>query len=105
MSLTKASYISITKSLGEILMTGATPHISLFSDSEGTMPLLDASGNVIADKIVAYTNYTQPRYDNSYNILEAGYEFISFTDRTSITITDNKDVIYYNIVAAPFVPE
>jgi len=102
MSLTQITYASITKDLGTVLNTGATPNVSLFSDINGATLFTDSDGKTFSDKVVASINYTEPHNDVDGNQIKNGFLTLTFSDGNIVTITDTVDVVYYTIVAVPF---
>jgi|UniRef100_A0A6C0JQX8 hypothetical protein len=104
MSLKQITYASITSDMGEVLSKGATPSVSLFSDSDGVTAFTDANGNTCSDKTITSINYTEPHNNADSTQVVNGYLTLHFTDGSSIEITDNVNTVYYNIVAVPFQP-
>jgi len=104
MSLTQVTYASVTTDLGNILPTGSTPTITLFSDVDGTILFTDSNGNVFSDKVIASINHTEPHNDVDGNQIKNGFLTLEFTSGDSALITDNVDTVFYKIVAIPFKP-
>jgi hypothetical protein len=104
MSLKLATYDSITSELNTILNSGCTPHVSLFTDLDGTTIFTDSNGNTCQEKTLASINYTQPHNDSDGNQIINGYLLLTFSDGNNITITDNVDTVYFSITAVPFKP-
>lgn len=104
MSLKQITYASITSDMGDVLNTGATPNISLFSDADGITLFSDEHGNTFSSKVVSSINYTEPHNTADNTQLVNGYLSLSFNDGTSVIVTDNVNTVYYTIVAVPFQP-
>jgi hypothetical protein len=102
MSLTKVTYSSITTDLGNILKTGSTPIVTLYSDADGAVTFNDSTGNTFIDKVISNVNYTEPHNTADNSQLVNGYLVLSFSDGLKLIITDNENVVYYKLVAAPF---
>jgi len=98
------SYASLSTDLGNILSTGATPHLTLYSDADGVTKFSDSDGNTHSDKVIATLNYTEPHNDAENNQLVNGFLLLTFTDGTSAKITDTVDTVYYGLVAVAFKP-
>jgi hypothetical protein len=104
MSLEQATYTSITDSLNAVYNSGATPDLNLFSDSEGKIPLIDENGNSINNKTVVTVNYTEPHNEADGTQVKNGYLSVIFSDGVTVTITDNVDTVYFNVISIPFKP-
>ena len=104
MSLKQITYSSITSDMGNVLNTGATPNISLFSDADGVTLFADENGTTFSSKVVSTINYTEPHNTADNTQVVNGFLSLSFTDGTSAVITDNVNTVYYTIVAVPFQP-
>jgi hypothetical protein len=98
------NYTSLTNDLAQVLSTGATPNISLYSDEASSTLFSDSDGNTHADKTIGTVNYTEPHNDEDNNQIINGFLLVTFTDGTQAKITDKVDTVYYNIVAVPFKP-
>jgi hypothetical protein len=93
---------TLSADLGNILSTGATPHITLYSDADGVTKFTDSDGNTHSDKVIASLNYTEPHNDADNNQIVNGFLLLTFTDGTSAKITDTVDTVYYGLVAVAF---
>ena len=104
MSKKLVEYSSLTTELGNVLSSGSTPHLTLFSDADGVTLFTDSDGHNFSDKVVATLNYTEPHNTAENTQVVNGYLTISFTDGTSAKITDKEHTVYYGIEAVAFKP-
>jgi len=104
MSFTLATYDHITSDLNAILSSGSSPIISFFSDQEGHNLFTDTNGNTFDQKTIATINYTQPHNTEDGTQVVNGFLTITFSDGTSVIITDNVDIVYYSTVRVSFHP-
>ena len=104
MSGTFLTYYSFTTDLGNVLSTGATPNITLYSDEASTTLYTNSDGNTFSSVVVATVNYTEPHNDADGNHIDNGFVTITFTDGSTIVVTENVDTVYYVITPITFTP-
>jgi hypothetical protein len=104
MSAKLITYTSLTNDLAQVLSSGSTPNVSLYSDEAANTLFTDSDGNTHSDKTIGTVNYTEPHNDENNNQVINGFLTVTFTDGTQVKITDNLDTVYYNIVAVAFKP-
>jgi len=104
MSFTSLTYSALTADLANILNTGATPNITLYSNTTGMTLFRDASGNAFSGLVLVSINYTEPHNDSEGNQIKNGFLTLTFTDSSVAVVTDTVDTVYYSIVAVPFKP-
>jgi hypothetical protein len=102
MSLKQINYSSISNDLGQVLSTGSTPNVSLYSDADGVTLFVDSDGKSFSGKVISTLNYTEPHNSEDQTQIAKGFLLLTFTDGTSVKITDNVDTVYYDIVAVAF---
>jgi len=99
--ITSSEYTVINTRLSGMLAQNKKPTISIFSDSEGTIPVKDAAGNDIVELEVVSVSITQSYLDSITNEPVNSSVTISFSDR-SFKVVDNTDTYYYSIQGTDF---
>jgi hypothetical protein len=104
MSFASLTYSALTADLANILNTGATPNVTLYSNTTGTTLFRDASGNTFSGLVLMSINYTEPHNDSDGNQIKNGFLTLTFTNGSVAIVTDVVDTVFYSIVAVPFKP-
>jgi len=104
MVATLLNYTTITQDLSTVLASGATPNVTIYSDSNAENLFVDSNGATHSNKVIASVNYTEPHNNADNTQVKNGYLTVSFTDSTSVIVTDNVDTVYYTILSVPFQP-
>jgi hypothetical protein len=104
MSGTLLTYNSFTTDLGNVLNSGATPNITLYSDEAAETLYTDSNGNTFSEVVVATVNYTEPHNEADGTQVINGFVTVTFTDGTTVTVTDTVDTVYFVITPVAFKP-
>lgn len=99
--ITSTEYDVINTKLSGMLSQNKRPTMSIYSDSEGTIPIKDEVGNDIVKLEVVSVSITKSYLDSTTNEPVNSSVTISFTNH-SFMVVDNTDTCYYSIQGSYF---
>jgi hypothetical protein len=94
-TILNGKYSQFTADMKTLIEKASFMHLTIFSDKAGTTVINTDAGEPVSKLLITTTSYTYPHNDSVSGKAITGLFVISFSDGSTVTISDNQTSYWY----------